>query len=403
MCVPTGIWTGTAQEPARMSLAGQAAAAARAATASGPESYNLQLGLSKWTIAAALDFEANDNVLLEAVDQEFDVIVSPQLNTRGIWPISEKNSLNVGLGIGYSAYKLHSQFNRLFVVPGSELSWDLYIGDFLIELHDRLSIAKDAYADPTAVGGANYSQFQNAAGFSATWDLNKPLLRFGYDHSTYGELSGSGAFRNGNSDILALSAGYRWRPLTVFGVESSGGWIRYLDSSVSNGTSEDCNLGTFLEVQASQYISVKAAAGYTTYIPNDIAGSSGGTAFRGGYARLTLNHRLNRRVEYNFTGGRSINFGFYAGTLDMCSVNLDLRLYLFQKLGVLAGFGFEHGSQVGAGSETFDRFGPRVVLERPITGRISGALRYQYYQRLSNVVGAEYAINLVTLNLSYRL
>jgi hypothetical protein len=279
----------------------------------------------------------------------------------------------------------------------------LYIGDFLIELHDRLSIAKDAYADPTAVGGANYSQFQNTAGLSATCDLNKLVLRLGYDHSTYGEFSGSGVAPDGNSEMLAFSAGYRWRPLGVFGVEASGGWVRYLHGATPNETSQDFNLGTFVERRASEYVSVKAAAGYTTYIPNSVADGSGATAFRGIYARLTLNHRLNRRVEYNLTGGRSINFGFYAGTMDIWSANLDIRLFLFQKLGVLAGFGFEHGSQASIGSETFDRFGPHLGLERPITARISSALRYQYYQRLSNVAGAEYAINLVTLNLSYRL
>ena len=386
-----------------MSLAGQAAAEARTAGASAAEGYNLRLGLSKWSLAAAMDFEINDNVLLQAANQEFDVIVRPQLNTQVVWPLSEKNSLNLAMGVGYSAYTLHAHFNRLFVVPGSELSWDFYIGDFLIEVHDRVSIAKDAYADPTAVGGANYSQFQNAAGFSATCDLNKLVLRFGYDHSLYGELSGSDAFRNGNSDILALSAGHRCRQLTVFGVEASGGWVRYLDGGPSNGTSQDFNLGTFIEAQASEYISLKVAGGYTTFIPNDTEASSRETAFRGMYGRLTLNHRLNQRVEYNFTAGRSINFGFYAGTMDMFTANLDIRLRLFKKMGVSAGFGFEHASEVSAGSETFDRFGPHVGLERPITARMSSALRYQYYQRLSNVAGAEYAINLVTLNLSYRL
>jgi len=112
---------------------------------------------------------------------------------------------------------------------------------------------------------------------------------------------------------------------------------------------------------------------------------------------------VNRYVEYSLTGGRSISFGFYAGTVDMYTTTLEMRWHLFQKLNVSVGFGFEHGTQVLVGQETFDRFGPHVAMGRPITAKMSGALRYQYYQRESDFAGGDYAINLVTLNLSYRL
>jgi len=67
------------------------------------------------------------------------------------------------------------------------------------------------------------------------------------------------------------------------------------------------------------------------------------------------------------------------------------------------GFEFEHGTELTSSSETFDRFGPRLSLDRPLTAKMSGALRYQFYHRLSDVAGRDYNINLVTLNITYRL
>jgi len=55
------------------------------------------------------------------------------------------------------------------------------------------------------------------------------------------------------------------------------------------------------------------------------------------------------------------------------------------------------------GHETFDRFGPHLSLERQITAKMSGALRYQFYDRRSDVAGGDYTVNLVTLNIAYRL
>ena len=134
------------------------------------------------------------------------------------WRISEKNSINLSLGTGYSAYAEHSEFNRVFMAPGSELSLDLYAGDFWISLHDRVSITEDAYEDPTMVGNANYSQFQNTAGLTVTWDLNKLVYRLGYDHVGYTVLSGGGGCPDGTSEIMSLSG------VTVRAQRRRSGW-----------------------------------------------------------------------------------------------------------------------------------------------------------------------------------
>ena len=115
----------------------------------------------------------NSNVYLTEDHPEGDLIFRPQINTRMLWPVSDQNSINLALGGGYSAYVSNPNLDRAFITPGSELSFDLYVGDFWINLHDRFSITENTYQDPTVAGSGNYSQFQNALGAATTWDLNK--------------------------------------------------------------------------------------------------------------------------------------------------------------------------------------------------------------------------------------
>jgi hypothetical protein len=391
-----------AQEAVRMSLAGEAAAEARRSAALAPDYYNIRLGPIAWSLAAGLDLEANDNIRFDSRDAKADLTLRPQLDSRMNWRISDKNSINLAVGAGYSAYLQHSELDRFFVAPDSELSLDLYAGDFWLNLHERLSITKNAYQDPTVIGTADYSQLQNSVGLTSTWDLNKLVIKVGYDHANYSELTGGGV-PDGQSEISSLSAGYHFGPEIEAGLESGGGVTRYSGANTMIKEASDWNAGAFLETQPLEHIRLRAGVGYTLYSPQASGGQVSAAEFAGVYARLGLNHRLNKFVEYDLNGGRNISFGFFGGTIDLYNAALQVRWHLFQKISLGTWFGFEHGSQVLIGRETFDRFGPGLSLERPITRKMSGSVRYQYYQRRSDIPGGDYAVNIVTMSFAYRL
>lgn len=393
--------TGLAQEPARPSLARESAAETRRKAESAPGACNVQLGPSKWALAAEMNVEANDNIGFAANHRTFDLILRPQVNARMVCPVSNQNRLNFSLGAGYSEYTLHPSLNRLFVVPGSEVLFDCYMADLWINVHDRLSVTRNAYEDPTLVGSADYSQMQNSAGLTVTWDLNKVIATLGYDHANYVPLSGGqGGLPGGVTDTFSSSLGYHAGPQVTIGVESSGGWIDYDDAAT--GHSVDWSLGTFVEAQPLEYIKIGAAAGYTVYAPQTVAGIAS-QEFTGVYSRLHVTHRVNQFVDYNLTGGRSVSFGFFAGTIDMYTASFEARWHLFRKLSMATAFDFEHGSEILLGRETFDRFGPRITLERAITQKLSSSVRYQYYKRRSDIPGGDYELNIVTLNIVYQL
>src|SRR5204863_8398361 len=115
-----------AQDAVRPSLAGEAAAEARRQEID-KIPYNLQVGPIKFRFSATMGIEYNDNINL-AEDGTFafpsplgpisittqaqdDIIFHPQINLDALWPVTQLNTLRLDLGIGYSFYLDHSNYN----------------------------------------------------------------------------------------------------------------------------------------------------------------------------------------------------------------------------------------------------------------------------------------------------
>jgi hypothetical protein len=216
------------QEALRMSVASAEAAEARRKAAATLGYYNLKLGPTAWNFQAGTAIIYSDNINYASQSAEADVVFRPQIETHVLWPVSTVNSLTLTLGAGYSAYVRHSELDRFFLVPGSETSFDIYSGDFWINLHDRFSITDNAFQDPTYAGTGDYQRLENTLGVAATWDLNKIILKAGYDHLNYSALSGRYLrVRDEQSELLTMSGSYALRPEMRLGLELSGGLTAY--------------------------------------------------------------------------------------------------------------------------------------------------------------------------------
>lgn len=402
------VMAGRGQEALRVSLAGAEAARARRAAASSLGYDNLKLGPTAWSFGAGLGIEANDNIRLESVDARADLIFHPRLDAHMLCRLSEINSLTLDLGAGYSAYVWHPEFSRFFLIPGSAVSLDLYIGDFWINIHDRFSITENAYQDPTVVGSADFSQLINTAGVQATWDLNKLILKLGYDHVSYLWLHGAAGSANGQpngeSDVFFTSAGYTFRSGLVAGVDLGGSLFHYSDVSPGQPYSDatEWNAGAFVDAQLTEHMHGRLSGGYTVYTPESADLSAQFSEYRGLYGRLELEHRVNQYLTSRLSGGHSVNFAFYGGTVNLYSARWQGDWHLLRDIALCTSFEYEHGSQMLLGGETFDRYGPAISVGRAITEKLDARIAYQFYWRDSDQPGRNYTANIGTVNLAYR-
>jgi len=386
-----------------MSLAGAEAARARREAASRTDYFNLRLGPTAWAFDTAFSLQFNDNLRNSPQNQQSDLILRPQVDAVMRWPISDVNTINLTFGGGYAIYTMHSEYDRPFITPGSELSFDIYAGDFWINLHDRFSIIENGYLDPTITGIGDYLRLDNAAGVSATADLNKILLKFGYDHVSYRALGGLHGQPDADNEVFSFSAGYQLKPGVLAGLEAGASLIRYVNLPndllaflyYSDGT--QWNAGAFYDVQLTQYIHGRASIGYSQFLPDSGLASVLQQDFSGVYAQLNLSHRVNKILEYGLNGGRMLNFAYFGGKVDQYFIGLTANWRLFQKTALSTGFNYQHGSQLGFFKEDYHWFGPSIELDRRITEKLTGSLAYQFYWRGSDLPGRDYTVNIVTL------
>lgn len=394
-----------AQDALRMSAAGAEAAEARRKAATTLDYYNLKLGPSMWNLSAGTDLIFTDNVDYRNTGAQADFILRPDVQARILLPVSEVNSLNLNLGAGYAVYARNSQYDRFFLSPGSELSLDVYIGDWWINLHDRFALLDNAFLDPTYVGAGNYQILQNTIGAAGTWDLNELVVKLGYDHENNDALTSNLRVRDEQADLLSASAGYALRPNLRAGLEAGGGLVSYSWRTLTNTTFDidnvQWNLGPFVEARLSDNLRFRTSVGYAALDPQASQNSLGGR-IAGPYAAVTLTHRVNQYVDYTLRGGRSISISSYGGGIDMYYAGLLANWHILRQATLITAFDYQGGSEALAGAETFDFFSPRVALKRAFGRKLTAALAYRYCFRGSTMSGNGYSANAVSLNLDYR-
>jgi hypothetical protein len=388
-----------AQEAVRVSTASAEAAEARNRAATDVGYYNLKLGPTAWRFTSGLGIDYNDNVNYTQNNPEGDVIFRPQVGTHLLWPLSEKNSLDLSLGVGYSAYVVHSSLDRLFITPDTGLAFNLYAGDFWINLHDRFSISENTYQDPTVAGTGNYSELQNTIGATTQWDLNKALLRLNLDHQNYSALSGTSTQPDGTAETASLTAGYAPKQGILFGLEGGGGLLHYSGANAIYSDATEWNVGAFYNAQLTDHIALQSSGGYTTYSPTSTGTTA--TPFSGTYWQLSLTHQISQHVDYSLNGSHTINSTLQGGSFDMYTTSLQINWRIIKDVTLSTSFIYNHGSQLIAFGETFDQYGPQISLGRSLTKKLSSSIGYQAYWRNSDQPGRSYTVNIVSLNLMY--
>src|SRR5438067_5895962 len=249
------------QDAIRPSLAGQAASDARQQDVSRIP-YNLLLGPVRFRVGANVGVEYNDNVTYAETNEQDDFIVTPNLSLDMIWPVTQLNTLRLDLGVGYSFYLEHSQYNtdNILIAPKSQIAFDIFVGDFRINLHDRMQLQQDPIQEGALSNVVDYGRFENTAGLSILWDLNKLLLQVGYDHYNFVSTTNRFDYLNRNSEIFQGWAAFIVNQTITVGAEGNAVFTRY-DQSILNDN-KDYSVGGFVELALTNNLKVRAAGGY---------------------------------------------------------------------------------------------------------------------------------------------
>ena len=408
-----GVW---GQEALRFSMAGDVAAATQQQANTTLGYYNLLLGPTAWRFNAGLGLEYNDNVRLQE-NGEGDFIIRPSLNTLMHWPVSLRNSLDLSVNAGYSEYVQHADLSQFFINPGSGLSFDVYAGDFKINLHDRVTITEYGYETPGVSGNnGNLTRLENTVGTSGLWDLNKASVNLGYDHANYTSLSTSsqGALPDASSENVFVNGGVRVRPELMLGVEAGGTIIEYSQvagaNTIASPNALQTSAGVFGTAKISDNLDVRLDGGYTEYTPDHTATNLLTSDSSGFYLSLSLTHRVNRILAYSLSAGRSTDLAAYGQAQSYYYVRLSPTWQFFEKYTISTPISWQDGSYIytstAYGGVDYQQIRLGASVTRTLTKKLSATAGYTFVQETSNQshyqTGLNYTENIVDLNLSYQ-
>ena len=394
------------QDVVRPSLAGEAAAEARRQDIEHIP-YNLLMGPIRFRVSATLGVEYNDNINLAEVNTQEDVIIRPQVNVNAIWPVTQLNTLRLDLGLGYAFYIDHSNADTsgVLISPGSQLAFDIFIGDFRINFHERPSLQQDPIAELALSNVVDYGRFENTVGVSVLWDLNKAVVTLGYDHYTYISTTSTFNYLNRNAEELSGNVDFAVSSTTNVGLESYA-VFNYYDQNVLND-STDYAIGAFAETQLTNYLKVRVAGGYQ-WISFNNGGVVSTRPFHDSgklsdyYANILISHRINPAIVQSLSAGHESQLGVNSNYITLNYIRHTVSWNIIRNTLLSTEFFYEDADESGGFiREHLHRFGGAIAVGYQLTPHITLGLRYQYTQKDSNVPLRDYTQNRVSLDGTY--
>jgi len=394
------------QDVVRPSLAGEAAAEARRQDIEHIP-YNLLMGPIRFRVSATLGVEYNDNINLAELNTQEDVIIRPQVNVNAIWPVTQLNTLRLDLGLGYAFYIDHSNADTsgVLISPGSQLAFDIFIGDFRINFHERPSLQQDPIAELALSNVVDYGRFENTVGVSVLWDLNKAVVTLGYDHYTYISTTSMFNYLNRNAEELSGNVDVAVSSTTNVGLESYA-VFNYYDQNVLND-SIDYAIGAFAETQLTNYLKVRVAGGYQWISFNNGGVVSTGPFHDSGklsdyYANILISHRINPAIVQSLSAGHESQLGVNSNYITLNYIRHTVSWNIIRNTLLSTEFFYEDADESGGFiREHLHRFGGAIAVGYQLTPHITLGLRYQYTQKDSNVPLRDYTQNRVSLDGTY--
>jgi hypothetical protein len=396
-----------------------------------PTTYNMKAGPVLLNFTGSLESDYEDNIGLTNSGAKSDFLLTPEVGIEAQWPISEVNTLTLSTSLGYTKYMIHPQFDtsHILVAPDSDLSFDIYTGDFKINVHDSFSYQQDPVDEAALSGIVNFNRFENIAGVGVLWDLNKVILNLTYDHIDFvstglqtvtgANLNDPGAL-NFSADQVSLSGELHVSSTLIGGLEASASEREYQDF---DGEYTQLSAGPFIKLQITDHIKLEASGGYqyigspasnadysnqyyyngTTNNGTIEPGTDGGNSENSYYFNVTLDHEVNKYFLQRLSLGHELELGLLAEESDDSYINYSASWHVNSRLNIALTLGYQDISEIGGlvGVSSFDFFSAGVQANFPVTKSISGSLIYQFSDKMAEESDQSYEQNRVGLLLTY--
>jgi len=437
------VLTVPAQEALRPSLAKQ-----RSSQPSTTGDYNLKIGPVLLNFATGTRVEFIDNVGLSngtTVPKESDLQIGTSLDIAARWQLTKLNTLQFRTTVGQTRYLAHPELNtsNLLFSPDSELSFDVFVGDFKINFHDRFSYQQDPSGEGGVSNTSRLGRFTNVVGISGLSDLNDLTLSLGYDHTTLTVSDQTGPAAQGSTattnrlasgsldratDQVSAMALLHFSDTFSAGLESTASSTTYKQSSQNDSTR--FTIGPFAAVQLTSHTKLSFSAGLmsiqsqsqtvfgATSLPvqtvlnpdgtpdpttrlttQQISGASGHI-----YGSINITHRLNSFYSDQLSIGRESMPGIFSQETQTDFARYRSTWLLTPNIRLSSTFFYERVQETSSqlSNSSYERIGATFETGYKLTRHLGTSIAYQYLQKKTENAIYDYTQNRITLSLNYQ-
>ena len=369
-----------------------------------PQRYNLKWGKLTGRLHASVVAEFNDNINLSSNNAVADIGIGPEVGIGFIYPISERNVLQLDLEAGYRWWMKSKSVSTLTISPKSlsRLDYYLYFDEGRINFHD-IFYAQTSAVDFGAVngtGGVNlgsFRRFVNTAGVMGDWRPVKQWVFYaGYDYTIDRSLTSS--FRSLDRDDHTFTSGVNYianSRLTV------GAYSAFTYSTYSQHVQNDgwnFTTGPRASYQLSKFVTLEASAGFTTSDYFNTGTVLDNSNFNSVTYQAGIEHTINKDLKHALRGGRVLGLGYGSNFTDTYNIQYSFNWLARQGISVYGTFAYEDFTVSNNGEEG-QRYLFNIGTGYQITRQWNLGVNYAYALKESDVVGNDYTQNRLILEL----
>ena len=382
--------------------------------------YNFAVGPMRFSLAAGLGIEFNDNIFLSDSDRVSDFIFRPSLSVDTSWKLSDTNTLHLGVDLSYAKYIDHDELDTdgILVSPTSELAFTFEIGAVKVTIRDRGSYQEDTYDLPVLSNVVRYRRAENQIGLEAEWALNQSVsITAGYDHFNLWTFDPEFSADERAVDTFFLKPAFQITPTVKIGAVGAFSAINFHEDTRNDGT--NVLVGPFIEWKLSEVMTLYVEGGFQDL--NFDGSSNFDSDFLKGlskaeralfeddedssswYVKFELNHQANDYFSEKLSGSKTseISIGSNYYELYHIEYSADWKNF-FANTEFSPSLFFEHYETSGLGGENANRFGAALGLRYNLTNSITLGLDYRFIWKDSNLEDSDYYQNLAFLSIYYK-
>jgi hypothetical protein len=403
LCLSGLTATLSAQETPRESIAGMKSAQAQRNTLQA-ETYNLRYGPFQFQTETSLGLGLTDNVLRSEQNRSEDLLINPELTLRVRWPVTQLNTFNTSLTVAYEKYINNSSLSseKPLLRPNSELVFNIYSGDFRIQLHEKPSYEETLFFN--SIGAANsrfynfvntgeFARFDNFLGFKADWDLHDLILSVGYDFEAFLVSTTEFRYMDRYSHFLSPSVTFLVGEKAKVGLEAEGSIHDFRQETILDDHWR-ARVGPFAEFQLLPKISLRVGGGYETAQYDDLTDNSDFQSYYA-YGRIT---QILKTFTHSLSAGHENLLGDNANNMENTFVRYNVSIPIIHnlevKLRASANFAREFG---GSYEEEFDFYRGGVQLGWQFHKYARATLGYDYTKKASDLPLRGFYQNFLTM------